>query len=207
MKEERLTATQLAEYSGMPRGSIGLFIACGALQPELPAGVGRGRPQVFSFADLLVALAVVQLRLSAATAGLRNLNKALRDLYVRPDRWTNEKDVYLLLLPSGQLAVEVVARAKTAEEERQPSGVDLDRLLNISKADVAHLIPAHRLAERAFLLLKEPEIMARRIEPDEHGRMPRKAPVPKVRVVVEVARADEPRPSKKRSSRENQEKR
>jgi hypothetical protein len=207
MKEERLTATQLAEYSGMPRGSIGLFIACGALQPELPAGVGRGRPQVFSFADLLVALAIVRLRLSAATMGLRALRTKLREMYESPDHWTDERDVYLLLSPSGQLVVEVVARAKNAGEGGTARGVDLDRLLSISKADVAHLIAAHRLAEHAFLLLKEPEIMERRIEPDERGRMPRKAPAARVKMVVDVPHAEEPRRNKKRVSRETLEKR
>jgi DNA-binding transcriptional MerR regulator len=210
--QARLTTSQLAERAQIPLGSIGFYIACGLLEPSIQGAGGKGHARVFSFRDLVVAMAVSKMRLpNISVEGMQQLAAFWRDLQepdlrttalanVDAEKATDADEKVLVLLDDGRLV----------EDENLP----ILQLTRKHGSPVVHVVDPGLLAHRAHVGLTEDHLVGELVQPGPSGRAPRgprqKSPAPRgqrpepsdpgaKRATVQLKRgADKPSSNKKR---------
>lgn len=162
-----LTASQLVELSGIPRGSVAFYVSSGVLQPSVRRARGKGQPHVFGFRDLVVARAVAQLRLPVepmraiadywrSAAGAQVLDGISAE--AQETRTTMHQQEVLLVLADGRLVV----------ERNQPI-LELTRKLGA----ILHVLDPGQLVKTVTIDVTDRMMRIGLPQPGPGGRLPR----------------------------------
>jgi DNA-binding transcriptional MerR regulator len=169
--QARLTTSQLAQRAQIPLGSIGFYIACGLLEPSIQGGGGKGHARVFSFRDLVVAMAVSKMRVpNISVEGMQKLAEFWRELKepdlrstalanVDAEQATESDERVLVLLDDGRLV----------EDENLP----ILQLTRKHGSPVVHVVDPGLLAHRAHVGLTQEHMVGELVQPGPSGRVPR----------------------------------
>lgn len=193
MVQLSLTAAQLVELSGIPRGSLAFYVSSGLLQPSVRRARGKGQPHVFGFRDLVVARAIAQLRLPVepmraiadywrSMPGTKVLDNVSAE--AQETRTTTHQEV-LLVLADGRLVV----------ERNQPI-LELTRKLGA----ILHVLDPGQLVRTVTIDVTDRMMRVGLPQPGPGGRLPRD----ETKVVAKPRAKKEPVPALMREALERE---
>jgi DNA-binding transcriptional MerR regulator len=178
-----LTASQLAKYANVPKGSLGYYVAAGLLLPSVRRASTKGQPHIFGFEDVVIARTITQLRLATVSVeGMRGI----------AGFWRSDSGRALLSAISaevkkkedgsyGKTSVEkvfVVLSDGTFAEDGNRRVLELTR---DHRSPVIHVVDAGQLVEQVTIDLTEAMMRHEFVQPGPGGRVPRERKPKQVR--------------------------
>lgn len=170
-----LTASQLAKYADVPKGSLGYYVAAGLLVPSVRRAATKGQPHIFGFEDVVIARTITQLRLATVSI------KGMRGI---AGFWRSDGGRALLSAISAEVKkkedgsyertsvekVFVVLSDGTFAEDGNRKVLDLTRG---HESPVIHIVDAGQLVEQVTIDLTEAMMRHEFVPPSAGGRVPR----------------------------------